>query len=342
MNGTVDYVGETNLASSSVSKENDVTRAEVVNIEENVLESKVENVDKDDSIGEGVNQVMDENNVNETKVEVDKNNNCQEEIDVEEDSDRKGKGDGVCDQSQKSYVDAIGKGVIIFDKTLLNIPTEFDSNGNEIVVFDEVMIAEGSKRWEKTLYAYFVGYSMYVNELKYNLRKMWSRYGFKDIVDYNNGIYFMKFNTDKDKKEPVTIPLRVKICSVPLEAWTTKGISALASRSGKPLVMDVVTASMCKMGISSNGKNDNEGFTQVQNKKSNVVYEKVLKPNYKAKSNLNGKNASRFAFQPKRPVNNNVVPKEGVDKPKEDVVMPETKSRQDNQESASQTPAKKA
>ncbi|GJU75090.1 RNA-directed DNA polymerase, eukaryota, reverse transcriptase zinc-binding domain protein [Tanacetum coccineum] len=407
MNGTVDYVGETNLASSSVSKENDVTRAEVVNIEENVLESEVENVDKDDSIGEGVNQVMDENNVNETKVEVDKNNNCQEEIDVEEDSDRKGKGDEVCDQSQKSYVDAAGKGVIIFDKTLLNIPTEFDSNGNEIVVFDEVMIVEGSKRWEKTLYAYFVGYSMYVNELKYNLRKMWSRYGFKDIVDYNNGIYFMKFNTDElvknkpfivhkwdinmclDKKEPITIPLRVKICYVPLEAWTTKGISALASRSGKPLVMDAVSASMCKMGVERVGfarvfvvsfankslpyeievmyKNEAKeemcritvkvmydwkppccascyviGHSTIQCHK-NKVEERVVgsKGSTKVMKNKEGvKNRLvvmgrmimrvllKFAFQPKRPVNNNVVPKEGVDKPKEDVVYVENEIRE--------------
>nr|GEY94310.1 zinc knuckle CX2CX4HX4C [Tanacetum cinerariifolium] len=146
------------------------------------------------------------------------------------------------------------------------------------MVFDDVMIAKGSMRWEKTLCAYFVRYGMSVNELRHNLRRMWSRCGFKDIVDYNNGIYFMKFNTDEglelvynngpwmvknkplivqnwninmclDKNEPSTIPLWIKICSVPLEAWTIKGISDLASRVGKPLVMYVVTVFMCKMGV---------------------------------------------------------------------------------------------
>ncbi|GKE80812.1 hypothetical protein Tco_1550812 [Tanacetum coccineum] len=31
-------------------------------------------------------------------------------------------------------------------------------NGNEVDVFDEVLVAEGSKRWEMTVYGYFVGY----------------------------------------------------------------------------------------------------------------------------------------------------------------------------------------
>ncbi|GJU02010.1 RNA-directed DNA polymerase, eukaryota, reverse transcriptase zinc-binding domain protein [Tanacetum coccineum] len=122
------------------------------------------------------------------------------------------------------------------------IPTEMEENRVEVVVFDDIMVAEGSKRWDLTLCGFFVGYRMSVNELRYNLRRMWSRYGFKDIVDCNNGIFFMKFHHEE-------VPLLVKLCNVPLEAWTVKGISALASRVGKPLVMDSMTASMCKQGI---------------------------------------------------------------------------------------------
>ncbi|GJT35991.1 RNA-directed DNA polymerase, eukaryota, reverse transcriptase zinc-binding domain protein [Tanacetum coccineum] len=55
------------------------------------------------------------------------------------------------------------------------------------------------------------------------------------------------------KRDPDIIPLWVKIYNVPLEAWTVKGISALATRVGKPLVMDNVTASMCIMGIGRVG-----------------------------------------------------------------------------------------
>ncbi|GKF52747.1 hypothetical protein Tco_0159657, partial [Tanacetum coccineum] len=119
----------------------------------------------------------------------------------------------------RSYADVAGQKVNMFDKNLLEIPTELDSDGNEIVVFDKVMIAEGSKRWEKTLYGYFVGYGLSVNELR-----PW-------IV----------------KNKPLII------CNVPLEAWTVKGISALAGRVGKPLVMDSVTASMCNLGVLRTG-----------------------------------------------------------------------------------------
>nr|GEY61712.1 hypothetical protein [Tanacetum cinerariifolium] len=182
------------------------------------------------------------------------------------------------ERKSNNHDDKDVESVIDFDKKLADIPTEIDENGNEVMVFDDVMIAKGSMRWEKTLCAYFVRYGMSVNELRHNLRRMWSRCGFKDIVDYNNGIYFMKFNTDEglelvynngpwmvknkplivqkwninmclDKNEPSIIPLWIKICSVPLEAWTIKGISDLAGRVGKPLVMYVVTVFMCKMGV---------------------------------------------------------------------------------------------
>ncbi|GKD83877.1 RNA-directed DNA polymerase, eukaryota, reverse transcriptase zinc-binding domain protein, partial [Tanacetum coccineum] len=44
-----------------------------------------------------------------------------------------------------------------------------------------------------------------------------------------------------------------RLCNVPLEAWTTNGISALASRLGNLLVMDNTTAEMCKMGVGRVG-----------------------------------------------------------------------------------------
>ncbi|GKB79070.1 RNA-directed DNA polymerase, eukaryota, reverse transcriptase zinc-binding domain protein, partial [Tanacetum coccineum] len=139
-----------------------------------------------------------------------------------------------------------------------------------------------------------VGYRMSVNELRYNLRRMWSRYGFKDIVDCNNGIFFMKFHHEE-------VPLLIKLCNVPLEALTVKGISALASRVGKPLVMDSMTASMCKQGIgmvryarvlikvsakkelaenvkivykNEDGKNESNSTTSTENKKESVNVQK--------------------------------------------------------------------
>ncbi|GKC85611.1 RNA-directed DNA polymerase, eukaryota, reverse transcriptase zinc-binding domain protein [Tanacetum coccineum] len=51
-----------------------------------------------------------------------------------------------------------------------------------------------------------------------------------------------------DKAEPSKLPLWVKILNVPMEAWSVKGISALASSLGKPIIMDDMTAKMCVKG----------------------------------------------------------------------------------------------
>ncbi|GKD43550.1 RNA-directed DNA polymerase, eukaryota, reverse transcriptase zinc-binding domain protein [Tanacetum coccineum] len=76
-------------------------------------------------------------------------------------------------------------------------------------------------------------------------------YGFKDIVDVSNGVFFIKFHNDEGLESVVNSgPWMVRVCNVPLEAWATNGISALASRIGKPLVMDNVTAEMCKVRFS--------------------------------------------------------------------------------------------
>ncbi|GKC36997.1 hypothetical protein Tco_1049381, partial [Tanacetum coccineum] len=71
---------------------------------------------------------------------------------------------------------------------------------------------------------------------------------------------------------------------------------------------------------NGNKKIDNDGFVPVQNKKQNPVYGKVLRPNFKPniqqyrggnqRGNMNGKGEPKFAFQPKKKVNENVVPKE--------------------------------
>ncbi|GJT80130.1 RNA-directed DNA polymerase, eukaryota, reverse transcriptase zinc-binding domain protein [Tanacetum coccineum] len=56
-----------------------------------------------------------------------------------------------------------------------------------------------------------------------------------------------------DKKEPEKIPIWVKLVKLPLEAWTTKGISSIISNLGKPLIMDKVTTQMCNEGTDSIG-----------------------------------------------------------------------------------------
>ncbi|GJU68679.1 RNA-directed DNA polymerase, eukaryota, reverse transcriptase zinc-binding domain protein [Tanacetum coccineum] len=55
------------------------------------------------------------------------------------------------------------------------------------------------------------------------------------------------------KVKPRRMHVWVKINNVPLEAWSAKGISALASGLGKPILMDTMIATMCHKGIGSLG-----------------------------------------------------------------------------------------
>ncbi|GJU59707.1 kinase-like domain, phloem protein 2-like protein [Tanacetum coccineum] len=135
-------------------------------------------------------------------------NNCLDQDSGTQDCGSKqnsgGSGVEILDKTRfKSYVGVTNNNIPTVDRKLADIPTEMDDNGSEIVVFNEAMIEEGSKRWELTI----------------------------EGIDFvvNNGPWMDE--------------------NVPLEAWTAKGISALASRVGKPLVMDHVTATLCMNGV---------------------------------------------------------------------------------------------
>nr|GEW69747.1 ATPase, F1/V1/A1 complex, alpha/beta subunit, zinc knuckle CX2CX4HX4C [Tanacetum cinerariifolium] len=53
--------------------------------------------------------------------------------------------------------------------------------------------------------------------------------------------------------EPAKLPLCIKLHNVPIEAWTVKGVSAIASSLGTPLIMDKTTARMCHEGAGRVG-----------------------------------------------------------------------------------------
>ncbi|GJT04721.1 RNA-directed DNA polymerase, eukaryota, reverse transcriptase zinc-binding domain protein [Tanacetum coccineum] len=52
-----------------------------------------------------------------------------------------------------------------------------------------------------------------------------------------------------DKAEPKKLPVWVKFRKLPLESWSTKGLSAIASRLGTPFIMDQITTQMCNLGM---------------------------------------------------------------------------------------------
>ena len=78
-------------------------------------------------------------------------------------------------------------------KKLNGIPTVINETGVEVVVFDDMLVKKGSERWNLSVSGYFVIYKMSPNDLIYNIRRMWSKFGVKDIIVNNNGTYLFKF-----------------------------------------------------------------------------------------------------------------------------------------------------
>ncbi|GKD72323.1 zinc knuckle CX2CX4HX4C containing protein [Tanacetum coccineum] len=154
---------------------------------------------------------------------------------------------------------AIGKSLIDIlnankmDNKLMNIPTGKSKEGVEVVVFDDELIELGSRKWK----GQFIGCSMSLNEVRYHFRRMWHRFGLRDVIA-ENGIFFFKFQDEEgikevinngpwmvnskpmfvqkwnidmclDKAEPKKLPVWIKLMNIPMEAWSVKGISAIAS-----------------------------------------------------------------------------------------------------------------
>nr|GEX17601.1 hypothetical protein [Tanacetum cinerariifolium] len=171
----------------------------------------------------------------------------------------------------KTYANVIRKSEMVDNNKLKTIPTDTNELGEEVVVFDEELVKIGSKNWEPTLCGQVVGHNMNLPMLHYHLR-MWSRYGYKEIVDNGNGNWLFKFTrmngmmevVDKspwmvnnkplivqkwnpslglEKVEPV---VWIKLFNMPMKAWNNDGISAIASGIGKPKIMDSMTSYVCK------------------------------------------------------------------------------------------------
>ncbi|GJZ73005.1 retrovirus-related pol polyprotein from transposon TNT 1-94 [Tanacetum coccineum] len=114
--------------------------------------------------------------------------------------------------SVKSYANAARDNVFHENNKPEIVLTSLNDLGEEVVVFDEELVKLGSKKWELTLCGQFVRHNMSFPMLNYHLRRMWSRYGFKEIIYNGNG-------------------------------------SAIVSCIGKPKIMDSMTTYVCKNGL---------------------------------------------------------------------------------------------
>ncbi|GKB90626.1 RNA-directed DNA polymerase, eukaryota, reverse transcriptase zinc-binding domain protein [Tanacetum coccineum] len=130
------------------------------------------------------------------------------------------------DQMRSSYASMVKSYEVPWELDF--IPTVITENGNKVVVFDEELVMKGSTISEEC----------------------GGRYGIAEIDKWKNGCYMFKFKDEKGMNAVIEKgPWMIN--NVPLEAWCVKGISALASGLGKPMLMDTMTTNMCHKGIGN-------------------------------------------------------------------------------------------
>nr|GEU61618.1 zinc knuckle CX2CX4HX4C [Tanacetum cinerariifolium] len=99
-------------------------------------------------------------------------------------------------KSNVIYAKTLTRNISDDGNQLFSVPIGLNSKGEEVVLFDEELVREGSEKWQYTVCGYFVGCKMHVNELRYNTRRMWGRYGVKDIVVDADNMCFFKFKEE--------------------------------------------------------------------------------------------------------------------------------------------------
>ncbi|GJW01886.1 kinase RLK-Pelle-LRR-I-1 family protein [Tanacetum coccineum] len=201
-----------------------------------------------DDVSINVNQEVDEEGSGSGNMEANdrgeeiKNNNEMNENNNRKSNEQKG------NENVKTYVSSVmPNGVNQYNKLEL-IPTVCEE-GRDVVIFYDDLIMEGSRKWSMTLCGHFVGFRMTYNELKYNIKRMWGKFGLFDVVA-QNGMYYFKFNNENGMNQVLESgPWMVNsLCKNGIQ-----GISAIASSLGTPLIMDKTTARMCHEGAGRVG-----------------------------------------------------------------------------------------
>ncbi|KAL0295341.1 UNVERIFIED_CONTAM: hypothetical protein Sradi_6840600 [Sesamum radiatum] len=139
----------------------------------------------------------------------------------------------------------------------------------EIVVRPSMKVVEhGSKRWNMTAVGYFLGTKPYFHHLESFAKKNWP--SLLRVTATVNGFFFFQFNSiaamedvieggpwlfqgqpivlqrwepgmSLRKQKHTQIPVWIRLKHLPMEYWTTEGLSFIASGVGKPLYSDAVT-----------------------------------------------------------------------------------------------------
>ncbi|KAK1406016.1 hypothetical protein QVD17_42273 [Tagetes erecta] len=161
-----------------------------------------------------------------------------------------------------------------FNDLIKYSPPAVLENGEMVVLVEPTIVEKAKTVYSNSLYGYFVGSYVRLDFVRFNLYKMWKKYGVKDISSNGNGIFYFKFQSVEgmeevlkagpwivnnvplclnrwepaiclSKPEPKSVPVWVVFKNLPLELWSTEWICKVASCIGKPITFDNATKFRC-------------------------------------------------------------------------------------------------
>ncbi|KAL2225759.1 UNVERIFIED_CONTAM: hypothetical protein Sindi_3051700 [Sesamum indicum] len=138
-------------------------------------------------------------------------------------------------------------------------------------------VRDGAKRWKSTAVGYFMGKRPFYHHLKEFAHSIWP--ALREVTATANGFFFFRFKTEIDMEEVIEggpwlfqgqpivlqkwetgmamrklkhtqVPVWIKMRHLPLEFWTTEGLSTMASGVGKPLYPDAITRACTRLDFA--------------------------------------------------------------------------------------------
>ncbi|GJV51074.1 zinc knuckle CX2CX4HX4C containing protein [Tanacetum coccineum] len=135
------------------------------------------------------------------------------------------------------------------------------------------LVDEISDKFANTSYGYFIGDRLAFPIVEAYIKNAWAKYGLERAI-FHNGFFFFKFlshegmvktiegghwfircmsiflniwttNTKLKREEITRVPVWVKIHNVPVVAFSEVGLSLIATKLGRPIMLDACTSDMC-------------------------------------------------------------------------------------------------
>ncbi|KAL0282664.1 UNVERIFIED_CONTAM: hypothetical protein Sradi_7255500 [Sesamum radiatum] len=161
-------------------------------------------------------------------------------------------------------------------KTLSYVPPMVQ-NGETIVRPSLDTIRNGAQRWATTAVGYFLGKRPYFHHVNEFARSVWPMV--REVKATANGFFFFEFKTLAAMEEVIEggpwlfngqaivlqkwepgmvlrklqhtqVPVWIKLRHLPVELWTSEGLSVVASGVGKPLYPDAITRACTRLDFA--------------------------------------------------------------------------------------------